>query len=347
MDPTLLKWLIRLGVLLVALLLSCLVLFTNRKIYGKLSEAKRSPENKRAGDFMAWGVAVLLCAGASYYLVDDLNFEIFIRDWLIKLVRSLALLGLTQVLYGFLPILFKLGRKSALTLGINSQKRATLNRVWETVLRIVVVLCGVTAILSVWNIDVSGIITGLGIGSLAVALAAQNLLSNVIGGATLMLDKPFEIGDSVVIGELGGTVEEVGWRSTRVRSHDDEVVTLPNAKLMDSNIVNLSRMHQRRVNLNIEVGGEEAATKIAEFCEQMRSAIMARPLILAEKEPQVVIQNLRWGGYQLLLRYYIRETDFSLYLREVDEILLKSTVVMKEMGLKQVYAEPGPSLTAK
>ncbi len=342
MDRTLLKWLIRLGILLGALLLSLLIHIISRKIHGKLDEAGRSPENKRAGDFMAWGVSVLICASAAYFLVNDFNLESSIRNVLIKLVHSLALLGLTQLSYGLLPIFFKLGRKSALTLGINPLKRAAFNRVWETVLRIVVVLCGLAAILSVWNIDVSGIITGLGIGSLAVALAAQNLLSNVIGGATLMLDKPFEIGDSVVIGELGGTVEEVGWRSTRIRSYNDEVVTLPNSKLMDSSIANLSRMQQRRINLTIEVGGVEVESKIAEFCERMRSEITARPLRIVEKEPQVAIQNLRWGGYQLLLRYYIKETDFSLYLREVDEILLKSTHVMKEMGLKQVYAEVGP-----
>lgn len=342
MDETLLKWLIRFAVLLGALLLIALLHLLSRKVFSRLKGTEHSLENKRSWNYATWGAALVLLGGAAYYWVTDFELAAHYQLILLRLVYSLALLGLSMMFYGFLPILFKLGNKSTEHLDLTAAKRATLNRVWQALLRIFVFLLGLSAILSVWNIDISRILTGLGIGSLAVALAAQNLLSNLIGGATLMLDKPFEIGDSVKLADLSGTVEEIGWRSTRLRSFDDEVVTLPNAKLMDSNIVNLSRMGKRRVNLNLDIGGEGAEDKINLFCERMRMAIKNRSLLIEGTEPLVAVQNLRFGGYQILLRYYIKETDYALYVDEQHQVLLLAARLMDELGLKQVFSELAP-----
>lgn len=343
MDEGLLKWLIRLGVLFGAVLFTILVHWISRKLFRRANEAQRSPQSQRSLRYVVWGIALLLYVGVAYFLTEDFEIVISPASVIARILQSFILLGLSFFFYGLLPILLRMGRKSSLSMSLSEAKRATLNRVGDACLRLLVLLIGLSAILSVWGINISGILTGLGIGSLAVALAAQNLLSNLIGGATLVLDKPFEIGDGVVIGDLSGSIEEIGWRSTRIRSYNDEVVTMPNSKLMDSNIVNISRMGKRRINLTIEVGGTDAEEKIELFCERLRQVIESRPLLQKDSKPYVAIQNLRWGGYQLLLRYYIGETDYSLYLEEVDRLLLVSTKIMKEMGLTQVYAEKSPS----
>ena len=160
-----------------------------------------------------------------------------------------------------------------------------------------------------------------------------------------MLDKPFEIGDIVRLSDISGVVEEVGWRSTRIRNFDDELVTLPNSKLMDTNIINLSRMRKRRINLTMYVGGDKAEEKMGTFVERLKALLRTRKRLISGTEV-VSIQNLRWGGYQLLVRYYIEETDYNIYVNELNELLLGTTILMENMGLKQVSAEALASMQA-
>lgn len=344
MDSILQQWIIRLAVLIAAILLAALTHYLCRRAAKRVHFASRDRENTRSWNNVAWGISILFLGAAAYYWLLDFTITDKLLDFLYKLIYSFVLFGLSLLFYGFLPLLFKLGKKSTEYMDLSESRRKTLNRVWQAVLRIVVVLAGVSAILSVWGIDISKVLTGLGIGSLAIALAAQNLLSNLIGGATLMLDKPFEIGDSVKLADLSGTVVEVGWRSTRIRSFDDEWVTLPNAKLMDTNIINLSRMRQKRINLTLYVGGLGAEEKMPRFIERLKALLQGRERRLPETEVLVSIQNLRWGGYQLLLRYYIGETDYTVYVNELNEVLVEATVLMKEMGLEQVTAEGAQAL---
>ncbi len=338
MEPVLEQWIIRLAILALAFILAGVTHYLARRAAKRVHVSLQDSENTRSWSCVAWGISLALLGAAAYYWVSDSSLSAKLSDFLLKIIYSLVLFAFSLLFYGFLPLLFRLGKRGADYMELSEARRKTLHRVWKTLLRILVVLLGVSAILAVWGIDLSKIVTGLGIGSLAIALAAQNLLSNLIGGATLMLDKPFEIGDFVKLTDLSGTVEEVGWRSTRIRSLDDELATLPNAKVMDANIINFSRMRKRRINLTLYVGGNKAEEKIGAFIEAMKALVQSRERLISGTE-LVSIQNLRWGGYQLLVRYYIDETDYNVYSDELNELLLRTTALMEKSDLKQVSAD--------
>ncbi|HPF88785.1 MAG TPA: mechanosensitive ion channel family protein [Candidatus Limiplasma sp.] len=119
-------------------------------------------------------------------------------------------------------------------------------------IRVAVIVLAAISVLSRWVSNLSGLVAGLGISSLAVALAAQDSLSNFFGSISIMLDKPFDVGDYIVIsGDLEGNVERVGLRSTRVRQLGGSLVTVPNANLANAVVYNETKRSQRRVHFTV------------------------------------------------------------------------------------------------
>jgi len=109
-------------------------------------------------------------------------------------------------------------------------------------LRILVAAVGILFILQNFGYNVTSLLAGLGIGGLAFALAAQNTVSNLFGSITIFSDKPFQLGDWIQVGDIEGTVEEVGFRTTRVRRFDQALVTVPNSQFINTGVVNYSAM---------------------------------------------------------------------------------------------------------
>ena len=116
-----------------------------------------------------------------------------------------------------------------------------------------VIAVGVVAIGDSLSLDMKGILTGLGIGGLAFALAAKDTLSNLFGSLTVLIDRPFRIGDWVTIGNIEGVVEEVGLRSTRVRTFYDSLITVPNGTLTNVHVDNYGQRRARRLSTTIGV----------------------------------------------------------------------------------------------
>ena len=114
-------------------------------------------------------------------------------------------------------------------------------------LRILVVTLGILFILQNFGYNVTSLLAGLGLGGLAFALAAQNTVSNLFGSITIFSDKPFQLGDWISVGDIEGTVEELGFRTTRVRRFDQALVTVPNSQFINTGIINYSAMKKRRI----------------------------------------------------------------------------------------------------
>jgi len=125
-------------------------------------------------------------------------------------------------------------------------------------------LWGFIALMSLENlgIDVTALIAGLGVGGIAVALATQTLLGDLLGSVVIAVDKPFEVGDLIIVGDLSGTVESIGLKTTRVRSIYGEQIIFSNADLIGSRIRNYKRMSERRVVLPLEVSPKTPVEKL-------------------------------------------------------------------------------------
>jgi len=125
-----------------------------------------------------------------------------------------------------------------------------------------------------FTIDITGVIAGLGIGGLAFAFAAKDTLANFFGSIMLILDRPFDIGDSILTGDIEGTVVEVGFRSTKVRTFYDSIISVPNGNLANVAIDNKGRRRYRRLNTTLGIEYDTPPEKVEAFCEGIRQIVL-------------------------------------------------------------------------
>ena len=148
-------------------------------------------------------------------------------------------------------------------------------------IRFTVYLIASISILTLWVGNLSGLIAGLGISSLAVALAAQDSLSNFFGSISIMLDKPFDVGDYIVVsGDLEGNVEHVGLRSTRIRQLSGSLVTAPNSSLANAVIYNETKRSQRRVSFTVGLEYKTPPEKLEAFVSAVQQLLFSDPDVL-------------------------------------------------------------------
>ncbi len=138
-----------------------------------------------------------------------------------------------------------------------------------------VVLVGTLFVLSNLDVDVGALIAGLGIGGLAVALAAQDTIKNLLGGITVLADRPFQVGDWIVVGDTEGTVEKIGFRSMRIRTFKESLVTVPNGHLADHIVDNMGVRPYRRYDTTLHLPLSTPTEKVQAFCEGVRALLHA------------------------------------------------------------------------
>ncbi len=143
------------------------------------------------------------------------------------------------------------------------------------VVRFIIILLVVTIVGAEWGFSINGVVAGMGLGSLAIALAAQESLSNVIAGIIIILEKPFSKGDWISTPDIEGIVEDITFRSSKIRTFTDALVIVPNSKLAASAITNGSQMGKRKIFFNIKVSlhtpGDRikrVVTRLTEHLEQ-------------------------------------------------------------------------------
>ena len=147
------------------------------------------------------------------------------------------------------------------------------------VLKVVIAALAVVAALQNFGFNVTGLAAGLGIGGLAIALAAQKTVENLFGGVTLITDQPVRVGDYCRFGTTEGLVEDIGLRSTRLRTLDRTVITIPNAQFSAMPLENLSRRDRIPVRTILALRNETGATRVREILERLRAMLSAQPKV--------------------------------------------------------------------
>jgi len=154
----------------------------------------------------------------------------------------------------------------------------TLAPLVASALKVVVMIVGLTVVLGILGVNVAAIITGLSIGGVALAFAAQDTIKNLFGSVMILADQPFVVGDWVVLQDVEGVVQEIGFRSTRIRTFADSVVTLPNGRLADMTVDNLGLRSYRRYRTSIVLDHGTSVHDVIAFQDAIRNVILAHPL---------------------------------------------------------------------
>jgi len=220
---------------------------------------------------------ILLLAVGITLLVGfpTLDFDPDVEHVVNQVTSLAAAVAIIMVAYRAIDILMDvLARRASETETMFDDSLVPLLR---TSMRLFVAFVGILFVLQNLDVNVSSLIAGLGLGGLAIALAAQDTVRNLLGGVTIFADKPFEVGDWVVVDGIEGTVETVGFRSTRVRTFYNSLVSVPNGNLMDSGIDNMGQRRWRRYKTTLGVGYHTTPDQMQAFVEGIRAIIQASP----------------------------------------------------------------------
>lgn len=182
-------------------------------------------------------------------------------------------------------------------------------------------LWGFIALMSLQNlgIDVTALIAGLGVGGIAIALATQTLLGDLLGSVVIAVDKPFEAGDLIIVGDLSGTVETIGLKTTRVRSIYGEQIVFSNMDLLGSRIRNYKRMSERRIVFHLEIGSHTPIEKLDALPALIKEEVSSHPDLRFERAYFQTFQ----GTLQIWeVVFYVLSADIHLHMDRQHQVNL-------------------------
>jgi len=203
-----------------------------------------------------------------------------------------------------------------------------------TILKAAIWVAGVLFLLDNIGLDVTAFVAGLGIGGIAIALAAQAILGDTFSSFAIALDKPFEVGDFLIIGELMGNVEHVGLKTTRIRSLSGELLIFCNSDLTGSRIRNFKKMYQRRINFNLGVTYDTSLDNLKEIPNIIKDAINSTDQTRFDRA-----HFFQYGSHALIFDvvYFCLFPDFNIYMDIQQEINFKIHHEFTKRGIEFAF----------
>ena len=206
----------------------------------------------------------------------------------------------------------------------------------NTALKVATLVIGMLFILGNLGVNVTSLVAGLGLGGLAVALAAQDTFKNLLGGVTIFADRPFQVGDWVLVGDIEGTVEYVGFRSSRVRTFYNSVVTVPNARIVDTHVDNMGLRQWRRYRTSLGLAYHTTPDQVQAFVEGIRAVIRANPDM---RKDYYIVEFTEFGpsSLDILVYCFIDAPDWNAELRTRHVLNLDIMRLAEELGVEFAF----------
>ena len=194
----------------------------------------------------------------------------------------------------------------------------------------------IRVIIYIIAVNLNGLVAGLGIGGIIVTLAAQDTAKNLFGGLIIFIDKPFNVGDWVQFNSFEGTIEDITFRSTRIRTFENSVVNVPNSIISEASVINWSKMEKRRYKTNLCVESSTTLEKLQKFEERVREMLQSREAIY---DDSIIVRfdQITENGINILVYTYTDSVDYESYLSEVESINLKIMKILKEEEINLAY----------
>lgn len=199
----------------------------------------------------------------------------------------------------------------------NDRERQQVLPLLKDVLNVIVWAFGVLSVLgAVFHVNVAALVAGLGVGGIAIAFAAKESLENLLASFMVMIDKPFTIGDWIKINGVEGNIEKVGFRSTRIRSFDKSVISIPNRQLIDNNLENFSERGMRRVLFHVGAVYGLSRASLENTMKEIRNIILKTEG--TSGDPTVQLESFGDSSVNIQIAYFIK-VDASVDFGKVRE----------------------------
>jgi len=175
---------------------------------------------------------------------------------------------------------------------------------------------------AVFHVNVASLIAGLGIGGLALALAAKDTLENLLGSFTIFLDKPFTLGDVVKVGNVQGKIEKIGFRSTLIRTMEKTLIKVPNKRMIDADLENISLRDMIRASFHLTLKMHTTRAQIENFMKEGTSILKQHKEVAHDPEPFIRLDKITDIGFDLQVQFFINTTDADFFQIHRQDILL-------------------------
>lgn len=204
------------------------------------------------------------------------------------------------------------------------------------VMKIFIVILGILIVMQNFGVNVMSVLAGLGLGGLALALAAQDTAANLFGSIMIILDRPFQVGDYIKVGDTEGNVVEVGLRSTRIRTLGTSIVTIPNATVAKEKIDNVGARRSRRCRHIIGFTYGTKAEAIRQFIEQTRYLLSQNPKVLKEDQ---YVNFYQMGDFnlQVLVLFHMTAADLAEEYKIQEEILFEMMAIAEKLRIEFAF----------
>ncbi|MBZ9684867.1 mechanosensitive ion channel family protein [Clostridium estertheticum] len=203
-------------------------------------------------------------------------------------------------------------------------------------LRLVFLALAFTIIAEKWGYNIQGFVAGLGLGGLAFALAAKDAAANIIAGIFIILDKPFTIGDWVSNDSLEGSIEDISFRTTKIRAIDQSLIVVPNSKLIDEAVINFSRRGKRRVSFNLELTYRTSKEKLEICVDSIRHMLENHSQVSKEG---VLVRFDKFSGTSLsvLITFFTDTADFDEYFKIKENVNFSLIEILQKQGISMAF----------
>ena len=219
----------------------------------------------------------------------------------------------------------------------NAASRRSLASVAESVGHLVVALLAAFVVAGLFGLNLNGLIAGLGITGLALALAARDSVANIFGAISIIIDQPFNVGDWILVEDIEGEVVQIGLRTTLIRSSADTLITVPNSNLVNSPVENFSQRRFRRIQPSFEFEADSDPASLKDFCEKLLAKVKDDPRAVKDDDSWVKVNAFGPSKVTVSCNFYSVQSSSSQ--REMTEdLLLLAKEIAKEYSL--TFHEP-------
>lgn len=336
--------------ILCSLLIQRAVVFFIRTYLQRLISKAKLGYLHRAMERADRPIGGLVMAAVLYFGIPQLTFSLELANVATLATRALAAYSLVWLGYRMIDVLALWLESKAE--GTDTKLDDQLVPLLTKTLKVFTAVIGAIFVLQNLNVNVGSLLAGVGLGGLAFALAAKDTVANFFGSVMIFIDKPFQIGDWIVIGNVEGIVEEVGFRTTRVRTFYNSLVTVPNASITNTNIDNYGMRQYRRYSTTLRLSYDTPVPKIQAFCEALRALVSGMPGMRRDYY-MVEFQAFEASSLNILLYCFMECESWNEELRIRTHLNLEVMRIAQTLGVSFAFptqtlhvdtlAQPGTS----
>ena len=299
-------------------------------------KSKKAKEIKESAFFRPLKIFFIILG--IYLAIVFLRIPLQIDNRIMDIVtKTFKIISVLEIAYGLAN---SLTSKSALG---KKMKKSLENKMDDTVFefvlkiaRVLIYVIAVFLVLAILEINLTGLVAGLGLGGVIVTLAAQDTAKNLFGGLVIFIDKPFAVGDWIEMDTYEGTIEDITFRTTRVRTFENSLVNIPNAKIADASVINWSKMEKRRYKTNLCVELDTPLEKLQLLKTRIEKMLQERESVF---DDSIIVRfdQITENGINILIYTYTNSVDYASYLKEVEDINIKIMKILNEEKVELAY----------